>query len=215
MDAYLPGWRERADELVSLRAELEKEREMNAAYKRSDLVDRLSASEARCRELEDQLCRAREWMILAKTLNGTECGYHDNRRRKRGMERCGKCLYCVIDYAITVHLSALPCSHAARCADLEKEVSAQRVIDMAPPHDEIWTDEYGKDYTLRWDKGDPSVGINAHWECDELDGLVFRLSAREKVVSMAIESQGWDGNSPDDERWTEFYRLARAAAKEG
>ena len=146
------------------------------------LHKQLSASEARCRELEDQLCRAREWMILAKTLNGTECGYHDNRRRKRGMERCGKCLYCVIDYAITVHLSALPCSHADRCTDLEKEVNAQRVIDMSPPRDQIWTDEHGKDYTLRWDKGDPSVGINAHWECDELDALQSYLSASEIKV---------------------------------
>jgi len=31
-----------------------------------------------------------------------------------------------------------------------------------------------------------------------------------EAVNLAIESQGWDGNDPDDDRWTGFYKKARA-----
>ena len=32
-----------------------------------------------------------------------------------------------------------------------------------------------------------------------------------EVVRSAVESQGWDGSDPDDDRWMAFYASARAA----
>ena len=32
-----------------------------------------------------------------------------------------------------------------------------------------------------------------------------------EVARMAVDSQGWPGNAPDDDRWSEFYAAARAA----
>lgn len=34
-----------------------------------------------------------------------------------------------------------------------------------------------------------------------------------EVVRLAVESQGWSGNDPDDERWRNFYTKARTALK--
>ena len=34
-----------------------------------------------------------------------------------------------------------------------------------------------------------------------------------EVAKLAVESQGWDGNDPDEERWVDFYAKARASVK--
>ena len=96
----------------------------------------LRASLTREAAKDAELCRAREWMVLAKTLNGTECGYHDVRRRERvpGMQKCGKCLYCVIDYALAVHLSASsPCRHAEELAELRERINVEEVAKVLEP----------------------------------------------------------------------------------
>ena len=102
--------------LDSLRAALEREE----AYSRSIL--KIKTLEAELAEALGQLCSARETLKLARTLNGTECGFHDERRKARrsDIERCGKCFYCVIDYIMTVHLSSAPCPHDAEAKRLRE-----------------------------------------------------------------------------------------------
>ena len=41
------------------------------------------------------------------------------------------------------------------------------------------------------------------------------IAALREVARLAVESQGWDGNNPDEERWSDFYAKARAAVGEG
>lgn len=35
------------------------------------------------------------------------------------------------------------------------------------------------------------------------------------VVALAIESQSWDANDPNENRWTEFYAKARETVRNG
>jgi hypothetical protein len=98
---------------------------------RAMIADR-DAANARAEKAERKLCAAREWMVLAKTLNGTECTYHDGRRRRRipNIERCGKCLYCVIDYALAVHLASSPCRHESALAELRGRINVEGMGDF-------------------------------------------------------------------------------------
>ncbi len=50
----------------------------------------------------------------------------------------------------------------------------------------------------------------ADW-CKKAQARQARIAELERVVRLAAESQGWDGNDPDDDRWTAFYKMARAA----
>ncbi len=40
--------------------------------------------------------------------------------------------------------------------------------------------------------------------CDNAEELL-------EVAMLAVDSQTWDGNDPDEDRWRMFYRMARAA----
>lgn len=60
-----------------------------------------------CKKLEDEVAKLREALQRARGLNGTECtatggGHAAIRLEKIGQpaERCGRCLYCVIDGAL-------------------------------------------------------------------------------------------------------------------
>ncbi len=99
----------------------------------------MSTLKARAEAAESALCRAREWLALAKMLNGTECLFHDKHRRHRvpGVERCGKCLYCVIDYALSVHLSSSPCTHETEAKRLREVVkwAINKSLEIAAKED--------------------------------------------------------------------------------
>ena len=41
--------------------------------------------------------------------------------------------------------------------------------------------------------------------------LLARVKVLEDVVKLTVASQGWDGNNPDDDRWTKLYEKARAS----
>ena len=46
------------------------------------------------------------------------------------------------------------------------------------------------------------------------DAIIARLRAADKLceaVKEASESQGWDGNNPDEDRWKELYAKLRKA----
>jgi hypothetical protein len=84
------------------------------------------AALSRAESAERQLCRAREGLQRARGLNGTECiatgsGHLPIILEKRGnpVERCGRCLYCVIDAALS---SSSPCRHESALAELRGKV---------------------------------------------------------------------------------------------
>ncbi len=43
--------------------------------------------------------------------------------------------------------------------------------------------------------------------------LENKMKELEVVINIAIESQGWDGNNPNDDRWIDFYEKAKSAIK--
>jgi hypothetical protein len=49
----------------------------------------------------------------------------------------------------------------------------------------------------------------------ELYQEALRNTNRElmKIVALAVESQKWDGNNPDEDRWIEFYSKAKEALR--
>jgi hypothetical protein len=60
--------------------------------------------------------------------------------------------------------------------------------------------------------------IIRHWfdaDCNPYrDAIIARLCAADKlheVAKVASESQGWDGNDPDEDRWKELYAKLRKA----
>lgn len=61
------------------------------------------------------------------------------------------------------------------------------------------------------------TGENTWESCGELienegDALLYAAAPELlNVAELALESQGWDGNNPDDDRWTNFYAQARSA----
>ena len=40
--------------------------------------------------------------------------------------------------------------------------------------------------------------------------LIKQAPALLEVCRLAVESQGWDGGDPNEDRWLDFYRRARA-----
>jgi len=71
----------------------------------------------------------------------------------------------------------------------ERQLDCEQMLGMGPPPDVVWVDEHGREYRLRWNAGDPSVGIGAGYECEDLDGLVIRISDLEKEIALRRESE--------------------------
>ena len=45
----------------------------------------------------------------------------------------------------------------------------------------------------------------------DIEQAEARVKELEEVVKLTVESQGWDGNNPDDDRWTKMYQKAKAS----
>jgi len=63
--------------------------------------------------------------------------------------------------------------------------------------------------------GSYAVNIERNKENPSCDVCHWRLRAEAllEVAKMAVESQGWSGSDPDENRWTIFYNLARTTVK--
>ena len=86
----------------------------------------LTAALAQLADKEGQVCTMKEALQRARGLNGVECvatggGFLPIILEKRGnpIERCGRCLYCVIDAALT---SSTPCPHAKEAERLREAI---------------------------------------------------------------------------------------------
>lgn len=140
-----------------------------------ELVDALRDEKVKA---EAALCRARECLeVMEQSVVGHNCPGFD----------CVVCAQPRYDMAEALG-SPAPCPHEAEVARLTEEnktlwdeVNETRRQDMAPPVDIIWNDEDGREYRLRWDSGDPSVGIHGGWECPELDGLIATMKDVEEI----------------------------------
>lgn len=105
---------------------------------------------SRAKAVEAALCRARQMMILARTLNGTECGATAmSNIGKSNLPRCGQCFYCIIDYCMA-HLNDFSlCPHELEAKRLRKSLEAAHFTDEGG---EYWKPPVNDRYRELWEE---------------------------------------------------------------
>jgi len=64
---------------------------------------------------------------------------------------------------------------------------------------------------LKYAHHEPVGGVPVKEARSELAAMESENAKIKHVLQMAVLSQGWDANDPDEDRWTEFYSAAKDA----
>jgi hypothetical protein len=80
-----------------------------------------------------------------------------------------------------------PCRHEAELKESQDNLrfATNELMTLAneKPHNISIFDESGKEYIIRWDNGDESVGIRAGWVSEDLDDIFDALSSLRAVIA--------------------------------